>query len=71
MGENGLFNLHDGCKLILRIGMEGGDIDQIIKRTPRRGQRRFQVIERKLHLSGKVRLRRAIGAAAHLAGHKQ
>ena len=51
--------------------MKGCDVNQIVKCTTRCSKRRFQVIKRQLHLSGKIWLWRAIVAAPYLAGNKQ
>lgn len=51
--------------------MEGCHINQIVKGTPRRGKGCFQIIKRKLHLSGEIGLGGAIGAASYLTRNKQ
>ena len=71
MRKNRLLNLHNGGKLILGIGMKGRDINQIIKGTSSSIKNRFQVIEGKSHLSGKIGFRRAIWPASDLTRNKQ
>ncbi len=66
MRENRLFHLHDGRELRFRVGMEGGDIDKIVKGTASSGKGCAEVRKGKLNLAGKIGLRRAIFPAADL-----
>ena len=48
---------HDGFELLLRIGMEGRYIDDVIKAAPCRDKRRLQIGEGQPNLIREVRFR--------------
>src|SRR5690606_9212787 len=61
----------DGVELPLRVGVEGGHVDDVVEAAAGRRQHRRQVVERQLHLACEVGLGRAVLAAADLAGDEQ
>nr|DAL43466.1 MAG TPA_asm: hypothetical protein [Caudoviricetes sp.] len=69
--KDGRFDLHDRRKLIFRIGVKCGDVDQIIKGASCRRQRRRQIVKCEGDLGREIRFRRAVYPAADLTGDKQ
>ncbi len=67
MGKYLLFHRHHVVKLLLWIGMEGGDIHYVIECASCCSQCCFQVFKSKPHLFLKIRLRRSVCVTAYLA----
>lgn len=66
MGKYLLFHRHHVVKLLLWIGMEGGDIHYVIECASCCSQCCFQVFKSKPHLFLKIRLRRSVCVTAYL-----
>ncbi len=60
-----------GAQLRLRIGVKRGDIDDIAEPAACCFKHRDQIIEGQLILSGEIRFRCSVRAAADLPGYKQ
>lgn len=65
MGKYLLFHRHHVVKLLLWIGMEGGDIHYVIECASCCSQCCFQVFKSKPHLFLKIRLRRSVCVTAY------
>ncbi len=65
MGKYLLFHRHHVVKLLLWIGMEGGDIHYVIEGASCCSQCCFQVFKSKPHLFLKIRLRRSVCVTAY------
>ena len=61
------FGGHDSVELVRWIGVEGGDIDDVIKGAAGGGEDGFEVLEGELNLLGEIGLGGAIDLSADLA----
>jgi len=71
VSDHGVADLHDLVELVLRVGVKGRHIDHVLQRAACRRQDLDQIVEGESHLFGEVRLRRAVGQAADLAGYEE
>ena len=70
-GEDLLLGGHDGFELVLGIGVEAGDVDDVVEAAARRLERRLQVGESPFDLACEIRLGAPVGAAAYMTGHEK
>lgn len=71
VAERPFANRLDGLELPLQIGMERGDVDNIVEGTTSGLEYSGEIVEGKLNLFGEIGLGRAVLKAADLPGHEQ
>lgn len=69
--EHLLFDGHDRSELVLRIGVKGRDIDDVVERAAGSFQCRLQIVEGQFNLAMEIRFGGTVRTAADLAGDEQ
>lgn len=71
LAENLLLDGHDRSELVFGVGVEAGDIDNIIQRAAGGTQRGLQIVKGQPHLPFEIGFGCSVRTAADLSGYKQ